>query len=385
MAPALLLSASACAMAIQGQRLPDMALVARPADFEVPAGVAVLHYYGAGGWGIRWGQTYILAAPYFTNHSIARLAASKATSMVSITPDVAEVRAGFAGTPVQSTLAILIGHGHIDHAGDVPAYFADGLIAGKPTLVADRSTVNLLAALAPRLGCIAAIDYDNETASNAHCPLNNVRITPIHHAHAPHVQVAGVDVAAYGGFVQEPQPALPTTAAEYKVGNTWAFLIDFLDDNGAIALRIHYVDAASSPPHGLANSPIAGERDVDVHIACVPGYELSEGYPDALLRHHRARFVLAGHWEDFFEPRSEPLKPLTQVLDTERIERFLQIVDTVVKPTAGAGPINKPAQDCAPPRRCGPRSASWALPIPGETFHFGGGVGLPATSTAAAR
>jgi hypothetical protein len=368
-----LLGTAGCALVVHGQHVPEHALVPRPADFVVPPGVAVLHYYGAGGWGIKWGETYVLAAPYFTNHGLPTLLASRASSAVQVVPDVAAVRAGFAGTPVGETNLILIGHGHVDHAGDVPAFFGEGLITGKPTLIADRSTTNLLAPMLDRFGCVAPVDYGNAEASAAKCAVPRVRITPIHSAHAPHLRVKGVEVAAFGGFVKEPRTTLPATAEDYKLGNTWAYLIDLLDEQGEVAFRIHYVDAAASPPHAIVPRALLAGRDVDVHIGCVPGFELSEDYPDGVLRHHNVRYVLAAHWEDFFQARTDRLTPLREVVDGESLERFVDIVEKALPAARGVVPLNKSAADCAAPRECGPHGAAWSLPVPGETFQFAAG------------
>ncbi len=362
---------SAGGLTLRGQPIPERALAARLQDFDAPAGVVVLHYYGAGGWGIRWGKSYLLAAPYFTNHSVQRLLASQVSSLVQIVPDEAAVRAGFAGTPVGEVTAVLIAHGHVDHVADVPGFFAEGLIAGKPALIADRSTVNILAAMTSRFGCVAPLDYGSGDET-ARCPLAGMRITPAHHGHAPHLNLAGLDVAAYGGYVKQPRPELPSSADDFKLGNTWAFLIDLLNERGEVAFRIHYTDAAASPPHGFFSKEKVAERDVDLHISCVPGFEETDDYPGPLLRHHKVRYVIGGHWEDFLQPRSDPLEPLRVVLDDTALERFVDIVERELPERRGVAPLNKTESDCAPDR-CGPHGAAWTLPVPGETFRFSTG------------
>jgi hypothetical protein len=365
-------------LVVHGQGVPAHVLPAKPGDFEVAPDVAVLHYYGAGGWGISWRGTYLLTAPYFSNHPLLSLAESRMSDWLkplqqSVVPNVGAVRAGFAGTPVARTQAILIGHGHVDHAGDVPAFFEPGLIKGTPALIADRSTMNELAAMSSRFGCIAPIDYGNADTAASACPVAGVRITAIHHAHAPHVNVAGLEVAAFGGFIKTPRETLPSRAEDYKLGNTWAFLIDLLDEKGGIAFRIHYVDAAASPPHGIISQALLAQRDVDLHIACVPGFEQSDDYPEAVLDYHHVHYVLLGHWEDFFQPRTQPLRPLRNVLDARAIDRFVDVVERVVPHAQGVAPLNKSAEDCRAPSACGPRGEAWAMPVPGETYQFATG------------
>ena len=45
---------------------------AGPTTSRPPADVAVMHYYGSGGWGIQWRGQYLLLAPYFSNHRRVR-------------------------------------------------------------------------------------------------------------------------------------------------------------------------------------------------------------------------------------------------------------------------------------------------------------------------
>jgi L-ascorbate metabolism protein UlaG (beta-lactamase superfamily) len=347
------------ALIIHGQKVPEYAVPANPADFTAAPDTAVMHYYGSGGWLIQWHGTTVLAAPYFSNHGIASLLASDAVKS-KILPKAMEVRAGVQGTPIEKTNIILIGHGHVDHSGDVPALFDQGLIGGKPVLMADRSTTNQLNALASRFSCIAPVDYTDMDTASGLCPVPNVRVTPVLNAHAPHLNLIGLDVAAFGGHVKEPQRDPPSTAADYKLGTTWAYLIDLLDEKGKVAFRIHYVDAVGTPPHGIVPAALLKEHDVDLHIACVPGFEQADFYPDAVLSYHHVKYVLLGHWEDFFQPQTEPLRPLRQVLNGPAIERFVDIVEKQLPHAQGVVPV-KPTVV---------HGEAWSLPVPGETLQF---------------
>ncbi len=361
---------SSDALTLHGQKVPEHVFKADLKDFDAAPGVAVLHYYGSGGWGIQWGKTYVLAAPYFSNHSVARLLGSQTVgSLLKVEPKQLAVREGVEGTPIANTTAIIIGHGHVDHTGDVPALFDQGLITTKPALIADASTTNQLAALSARFGCIAPIDFADPEGSAAKCAVEGVRITPIHNAHAPHLNLVGLDVAAFGGFTKEPMHEAPSRSEDFKLGNTWAYLIDLLDAHGKVVFRIHYVDAVGSPPHALVPKELLKERDVDLHIACVPGFEQADYYPDAVLKIDKVKYVLLGHWEDFFQPQSEPLRPLRQVLNEDSMNRFVDIVEREVPHATTVTPLGA----CSATKPCGPRGEAWALPIPGETFQFATG------------
>ncbi|MBK7857645.1 MAG: MBL fold metallo-hydrolase [Archangiaceae bacterium] len=349
---------------VRGQHMPVKAVRAHPADFDPVPGTAVLHYYGAGGWLIQWGKTYVLTAPYFSNYSLPKLLASSTTGL-KLSADVEQLREGVVNTPIDRTSVVLLGHGHVDHVADVPALLEQGLITGKPALIADRSVTNALASIKELFSCVAPIDYREPETDAQRCPLERVRITPIHHAHAPHLELVGLAVAAFGGRLKEPLENPPQRADEFKLGYTWAYLIDLLDAQGKVVFRIHYVDASGDPPHGLASKQVLAERDVDVHIACVPGFEQTEEYPDAVLSYHRVKYALLGHWEDFLQPPSWDLAPLRQVLTQESIERFIDRAEGALPKASSVQP-----GPCLHPHECGPRGAAWAMPVPGETYRF---------------
>jgi len=370
---AVALLASAHGLTVKNQRVPEHALASRPADFDAPAGAVVMHYYGSGGWGIRWRGQYLLLAPYFSNHTAPVL-----VSGVDIAPDANAIRAGVEGTPIGDTTLILVGHGHVDHAGDVGGLLDTGVIAkGRAALVADRSTTNELGAYAARFSCVRPLDIADQAKPVDRCVPPVFRVVPLHSAHAPHLELFKVNFEMFGGRQKTPRADAPHKGSDFHVGYPWAYVIDLLDERGEPAFRIHYMDAAAGPPHGLLpGTPLPG-RDVDVHIACVPGFTYVDEYPDEVLRWGNARYVMAGHWEDFLRPWSATLAPVPVVLDERKLNQFVDRVEHFLgKGGRGVAPL-----DPAPaPGARGPRGATWAMPVPGETYRFATGPQLPAPS-----
>jgi hypothetical protein len=291
-----------------------------------------------------------------------------------IEPNHAAIRAGLAGTPIDKTTLILIGHGHVDHAGDVGALLDTGAIGeGRAALVADLSTTNELGPYLSRFKCVKSLEIADhgkvlQDKDNEDClPRQFFQVTPIHSAHAPHVKLFGLDVEAFGGRQKTRRKDAPHRGQDFHLGYPWAYLIDLLDEAGKPAFRIHYMDAAAEPPHGVLTGASPKDRDVDVHIACVPGFDYVDEYPDEVLRWGNVRYVMAAHWEDFFRPWSSKLEPVEIVLDEKKLNRFVDRVEHFLGPTArGVVPLG-----AAPaPGTAGPRGATWAMPVPGETFRF---------------
>lgn len=367
-----ILALAGCGHRVRGQRIPEAVLKADPDAFRPgEERVVVMHYYGTGGWGILWKGSYLLAAPYFSNHGYWDSSFGKAV------PNGEAIAAGFAGTPFAETRVILVGHGHVDHAADIPAY-PDEVFAGEPTLVADASTVNLLGKATREKVCALPLPATVDTfgwlptganrPSDGFCATGDFRIRPLPWAHAPHLQCESLDAYATFGPPQGIQTTSldlpPQTGGGWIVGRPWAFVIELLDA-GEPVFRIHYVDSAASP--GFVAPPPADPAETDVHVACVPNFDLVTDYPEALIKQQKVNYVLAGHWEDFFRSREKSLRPVG-VLDDDKMEVFVQRIETSIQPKPSATPINKAS--CGNGQTCGPRGASWTIPVPGETFWF---------------
>jgi hypothetical protein len=356
--------AGCAAVTVKGQTVPVHVMPARSAYFTVPGDVAVFHYYGSGGWGVLWRDQYLLFAPYFSNHSLAKLLTN-----VDLRPDSDAIRSGVANTPIEKTRLVLIGHGHVDHAGDVGGLLDTGVLPkGQAGLVADRTTVNILAAYGSSFSCVKALEMADQGRPVPSCVPSAFRVTPLHSAHAPHLHVLGTDFEMFGGIVRRPRSDPPRNGGDFHLGYPWAFVVDLMGQDGKVAFRIHYMDAAAEPPHGvLPGAPPAG-RDVDLAISCVPGFNYVGEYPDEVLRWGNVRYVMAAHWEDFFQSRRSQLRPVRTILDNHKLDQFVDKVERFlghgprgVVPLSGAG--------CKSPG-CGPRGPNWALPVPGETFQF---------------
>ncbi len=357
----------ACTIYVDEQRVPDYAIEASMDDFAIADDVAALHYYGVGGWGIKWRGEYLLTAPYFSNHGFLSYYGKNG-------PDVDAIRKGVRNTPFRDSGLILVGHGHVDHAADIPAFVDAGLPANQAGVIANQTTLNMLASLMPpneAFRCAEAPLEDGKPIEN--CNLPGFRITPLASHHAPNIKLLGIPITVSKGSVEQPQEDLPDRPSGYRLGNTWAYLIDLLDENGEIVFRIHYMDAVAGSEHSGIPADLLAQHAVDVHIACVPGFAYVEDYPEWVMQQGETGYVILGHWEDFFQPRDDRLKPVSVVLSESKLNQFVDRIEaSIVTDAVKVSPINKSPTDCpVDGEGCGPRGDVWAMPIPGETYHFG--------------
>ncbi|KXO14058.1 hypothetical protein AKG98_122 [Moritella sp. JT01] len=281
-----------------------------------------IQYLGVGGYLFQYGDDSIMTAPSFTNPGLINVSLP-----LPIEPDHALIDELL---PVEAKQAefILVGHAHYDHLMDVPYIMQQHM----PTTIAVGSTTmtNIVTAVIADERLLDITDYAAEGQQpgrwiyNRH---NTIRFMPIKSDHAPHFM--GIKVMS--GTYEDALTELPSTAYGWKEGQTYAYVIDFLDNQQQPIYRIHYQDAASNSPDGLM--PVMNDtKAVDMTILCVAAFHQVDDYPEAILQQTQPNTIVLGHWEDFFNNNSfdNQNKPVKGVRMTN-IDDFIQRVDAVKK------------------------------------------------------
>jgi L-ascorbate metabolism protein UlaG (beta-lactamase superfamily) len=284
---------------------------------------------GVGGYLIDWGDDQIMFAPSYTNPDPLSLLVDTHVSKKTVDrliPDVSDVD------------MILVGHAHYDHLLDVPYIMKK--YAQKAKLYGSKTMKHLvLSSVSPER--IHILNEQASTATSIHetpsteekigswvyNPSGKIRIMAINSNHAPNATLfRGAILDADGGLIGEEIEFLfeiskgqldhdldrmPTSAFLWQEGQSFAYVVDFLDDNNDIAFRLHYEDAASDPTQGFIPSTILAEKEVDVAILTVANFnEIKEPaehkgnelflYPQGIINHLNASHYILGHWENFF-------------------------------------------------------------------------------------
>lgn len=275
-------------------------------------------YLGTGGWIIERGSETLLTGPLFTNPGLIRV------GLASIRTDTLEVDRRMSGYDVSDALAILVGHAHYDHLMDVPRVAFRH--APRARIVGSRTVANTLGTWS---GLAGRIDLVDDSAGDQRTPGRwlrygrGVRVMPLRSHHAPHF--AGYTL--YRGTRDTPSVEAPARAGEWLDGETYAFLIDFLDPGGSVAFRVYYQDAVAPAPAGFAPDALIAERPVDVAILVPATFDQVDWHPEAFIENLAPRWVLLGHWEDLFRPVDEPVRSvrLTDLGHFEgRLERVFE-------------------------------------------------------------
>jgi len=324
-----------------------------PADCGDPERVISMTYLGVSGLLIEHQGHVLLTAPFFSNPDIG-MVVPRLTRFLRSTPriaaDTVAIEKLLPRTADRAT-AILVGHGHYDHLMDVP-YIATRrattsriygspsvrhMLMGESTL---RSNGGQRVVAIPVAGAGSAEQrgiwyYTGDSA---------FRFMAIIAGHAPTYREWKRSYTFTAGSVDVDLDSLPHTAAEWKLGEPYAYLIDVLsNDTREPVFRIYFQDAPSEPPLGFPPADVLAERAIDIAVLCAATSSNVSNTPDSLLAVLKPSQVIVGHWEDFFRSQTLP----TQVSIATDLGAFRESL-----------------------RKSLPRSAGWVMPLPRTTFRF---------------
>ena len=253
-------------------------------------------YLGVSGFVIRAGTSALMTGPSFTHRSLFPIVFG-----LTIRSDTALVDRRLASTPLNDVSAILVGHSHYDHLLDVP-YIArtkapHARIIGSPTMshiLAGDSTLR-------RSGRILNVADSSGTAWKSgrwiYVDGARFRIMALASSHARNWWY----FTLAPGKAREDYEHLPRSAWGWRMGEAYSYLIDVLAPDSTPRFRIFFQDAASQPEHVLL-PPLEGRdrRNVDLAIICSGNYGNVRSYPSLLIAAQHPRWVIIGHWENFF-------------------------------------------------------------------------------------
>jgi hypothetical protein len=250
-------------------------------------------------------------------------------------------------------VAILVGHSHFDHLMDVPhiqrtrlkdavvygsktaAYLVESLqVPAERVMVLNDDAHDVVdyrpCQKKPKEGCI----YRPGSAGEWVAPPGaegRLRIRALCSRHSP--QFARLPVSSQGCY-DAPLGHEPRTSNDWRLGDTFAYLVDFLDPGGVVAFRVYYQDSPTSPTDGYVPEEILGQRRVDVAILCAGAFDQEEDNPRGIIENTKARYVLFGHWDNFFLPPTRKLQTLFSIKLDELTRRVEAVRPSIGVPAA---------------------------------------------------
>ncbi|MGE8153244.1 MBL fold metallo-hydrolase [Pseudomonas vancouverensis] len=250
---------------------------------------------GVTGFLLHWRGEGLLFDPFFSRPTLL--------GMLWMTPDTVEIDKRMPRAT--DVTMLLVGHAHFDHMLDVAwvarKHAPNAKVYGSSTaghiLRAELPAERLVNAEPKMARLLKTTDARTVAQPDGwfYSTRRSFRAMPIQSNHAPNA--TGIDLM--GGNYDHDLTALPKAFWNWKEGQTTAWLVDVLDEQGRAIYRIHFQDSASDAPYGIPPD-LGDHKGVDVEILPVASWSNVRDYPRALLKVTRPRLVILAHWEDFF-------------------------------------------------------------------------------------
>ncbi len=273
-----------------------------------------IQYLGVGGHLFRYGKDALMTSPSFTNPSLIAL-----TPFLPLSADSEKIDQYLP--PVDDVEIILVGHAHYDHLLDLP--YIMNTHARSAHVYGSETTGHIMAAAIDKSRIHIVNDsmaQDKNPGQWIYSKSKRIRFMAIRSSHAPHV----LGMKFMQGQYTEDLTSLPWSGFGWREGQTLSYLIDFLGDDGHVAHRVYYQDAASAPHQGLIPQlSEAVPKRIDIAIICPAAFQQEKDYPESIMRSTQAKHFILGHWEDFFgNDLSQPARWLRLTNEDEFFTRF---------------------------------------------------------------
>ncbi len=322
-----------------------------PANCGDPRHLVSVTYLGISGLLVEHGEHALVTAPFFSNPPLEVWSPGVLRWLLGrpIAPDSGVIERLLPRSADRASV-ILVGHGHYDHLLDIP-YIAthrtkSAVIFGGPSI---RHMLMGDAVLRSNPGRLVTIPRDSAGNTSRdgewfYSADSAFRFMAFIAGHAPNVKIGDWRYTFAEGTVSSDMDSLPKMAADWKLGEPYAFLIDVLSDSPRRTIfRIYFEDAPSEPPLGFPSTRLLAAGTVDLAILCAATSSNVSATPDSLLRMLKPTGVMVTHWESFFRPPLRP-KRLSRATD---MHLFVRSLRRSLQPPAG-----------------------WVMPLPGQTVRF---------------
>jgi hypothetical protein len=257
----------------------------------------------------------LLTAPFYSDLKFGKIRPRMTRLLRRNTPISADTTAIKTLLPASASKAsaILVGHGHYDHLMDVPfiatRYATSAIVYGSPTVRHMLMGSQQLRSAPHRVIAIDTLSAGTVVRDGKwiYPPDSAFRFLALVATHAPAFALGSIKYRFASGTVVTDLDSLPRTAAEWQLGEPYAFIIDVLSAKVPV-LRIYFQDAPSDPPLGFPSPNVLAQRRIDLAILCAATSSNVARAPDSLLAVIKPREVLVTHWESFFRSQGEPIR-----------------------------------------------------------------------------
>jgi L-ascorbate metabolism protein UlaG (beta-lactamase superfamily) len=260
-----------------------------PTNESTSRKVLRVQWLGTAAYMIQFGDQAILTDPFFTHQSLSRIWLG---GTIKSNPTL--VSNALANLPIPQ--AIFVSHSHYDHLLDAAQCLKHPGWGAVP-IHASPSTRNLLAGYGPEF----TNSWRATVTGGAWQPIApGIRYKAILARHGRQVPLLPL---LYSGCLTEPRGTPPRRASHFKVGDSYAFIFEFSDEQSTNT--VYFVGAAHGREDGFPDPTV---ENVDIAILCVPTWKLSRGYPRNIIGRTRPKHIVASHYDNFFQTNGKPVE-----------------------------------------------------------------------------
>lgn len=265
-----------------------------------------MHYLGTSCFLFTFKGRTLLVDPFFSNPDFLQLGTGRYKDQSHLIKGILQQK--------DSISMVAITHGHYDHCLDLPAFSRH--FAQNTVLVGDGSIYHSLQPYFRKNKDIHDIIHPDMGSGTWIYSLDSLfRIMPVQSIHNDHFW----KIKLFGGSYEKPLDSLPGPVWQWKEGNTYSFVIDFLEGND-IKRRI-YLGAGRLPETSrLQLVELGKERPFDLLIPAWWHHRRSGNTLEVLLKDIPHDRVLLHHWNNFFHQQDAGI----QSIRSSRLERSLQ-------------------------------------------------------------
>ncbi len=271
-----------------------------PSAPPLPSRDIEVTFIGVGCFLIRVGNRAVLTDPFWSHMPLGRVAfghiAPDPNQITPHLPDLSDVR------------GVVVGHGHYDHVLDLP--YVAPLLHPNAQVVASESVAHQYAPEPIARPFVSAEDHlATPESDGAWVYLDGMRILPILSGHPPQ----WLFFHLYRKNFDRPAKHAPRRATHFQEGTTLAFVIDWLDAEGAPTHRVFVQTSSTGLPAGRPPDAVLAERPVDVALLSMDNANFAAEGKHNLIDVLDPPAVVFCHWENFFRDKTRPPKEIVKV------------------------------------------------------------------------
>lgn len=260
-------------------------------------------YFGVACFVLRWRDTAVLIDPFFTIVPPLKVAFGRTVSDPSqVDPHLHQL------AKVES---VLVCHSHYDHVLDLPYVTPhlqpDPIVFGSRTLQHTLEPLQLPIQFSTVNPHAATSDHPGQWLS---ANRGKVRVLPIASGHPNNYAFIHVWTDRLTADRSEP----PTRASHWQEGETFAFLVDFLDDTtGSVVHRVYVQTSSRGLPDGLVPEAVLAHKPVDVALLGMDCANYASRGEPSIIDVLQPRTTLFCHWDNFFRSKRKPPREIVKV------------------------------------------------------------------------